>query len=785
MIFAVKEINRDSKLLPNVSLGFWIVDSCFSRERALLGTLMFLTGSQVPVPNYDCNLNSLLPAIIGDGPSSSSLTMATVLGLYKFPQVSYGSSISLLSDKLMFPAFMRTVPNDEVHAIGMAHLLIHFGWTWVGILASDNDYGMLGSQTLKKEIAKAGGCIAFTEMVTKDKAKIPSIINVIQQSTANVIVIYCTTENIVPMLEAISVHIILGRVWVIPAAWQISLQVLSRKVVKTLNGSIGFSVHKGKIPGLTDFLYSIQPSIFPSDIYTTMFWEEAFGCQWPVPGKNLTEANLPLVAKKPFCTGHEDIRSLDASVYDAYNFTYSLNTYNAVYAVAHSLHNILLCMDGQGPFLSGQCADIHHLQPWKLLHYAKNVHFNNSGDEEMYFDKNGDPPPRYDIFNFALFPDGTNRYVQLGLFDNEIQGKLELTISEGDILWNERFKQVPNSVCSKSCSHGYQKVSRRGQPICCFDCFLCSKGEISNQTDAVNCMKCSEDFWSNDKRDKCIPKHLEYLSYEDPLGQSLFCCSLAFSVMTVSILCNFLKFKDTPIVKANNRELSYLLLIALVLCFLCSLLFIGQPAKLSCMFHQVIFGLTFSLCVSCVLAKTVMVVLAFNATKPGSRLRSWVGPKVSNSIVISGFLIQVIICCAWLSVSAPFPEFNKTAEDGKIIIGCNEGSIFAFWIMLGYLGLLAVVSFVVAFLARNLPGSFNEAKYITFSMLVFVSVWLSFIPAYLSTRGMYMVAVEIFAILASSAGMLVCIFLPKCYIIILRPKMNTREYMVGKGDSLK
>ncbi|XP_043932016.1 extracellular calcium-sensing receptor-like, partial [Protopterus annectens] len=777
MIFAIEEINRDHKLLSNITLGFKIFDSCYSRERALLATLSYLTGKQNLIPNYSCKPVSRLPAIIGDTPSSSSLIMATILGLYRYPQVSYGSSVSLLSDKVIYPSFMRTVPNDIFQAIGLAQLLIYFGWTWVGVLASDNDYGILGGQTLQREIIKAGGCIAFNEMITKDKEKIPYIVNVIHKSSANVIVVYATAENLVPLLEATSVQNVTGRVWISSTGWQVNMDILSTRTAKMLNGSVGFFIHKGKIPGLTEFLYSAHPFKFPNDIFITAFWEEAFGCQWQKSDGNNILLNSMTNKKFSPCTSYEDLRTLSISVYDVYNFTYMLSIYNAVYVVAHSLHNMLSCRNGEGPFQNGQCGSFHDFLPWQLLHYMKNVNFKNTGGEYMYFDANGDPPARYDILNFALFPEGNSKYFQVGSFENKAVGRPELIINVRDILWNERFNQVPHSVCSESCLPGYQKVARRGQPICCFDCLVCSKGEISNQTGAVSCLKCTEDFWSNDKRDTCIPKILEYLSYEDPIGASLLFSSSTLSVLTVSILCIFIKFKDTPIVKANNRELSYFLLLALALCFLCSLLFIGHPMKLNCMFRQVVFGLTFSLCVSCILAKTVTVVIAFSATKPGSRLRNWVGSRVSIPIVITGSLVQVIICFVWLSISSPFPEFNKTSEDGKIIIGCNEGSAFAFWTMLGYLGLLAVVSFVVAFLARNLPGSFNEAKYITFSMLMFVSVWLSFIPAYLSTRGKYMVAVEIFAILASSAGMLSCIFFPKCYIIILKPELNTRSFM--------
>ncbi|XP_043932170.1 extracellular calcium-sensing receptor-like [Protopterus annectens] len=694
--------------------------------------------------------------------------------------VSYGSSVSLLSDKLLYPSFLRTVPNDIFQALGIAQLLIYFGWTWVGILASDNDYGIMGGQTLQKEIIRAGGCTEFFEMVTKDKEKTSSVVNVIQQSSANVIVVYSTGEYLAQFLEAISAQNVTGKVWISSTGWQVFPEISSRRTVRMLNGSVGVFIHKGKIPGLTEFLYSLHPFASPDDIFIRAFWEEAFGCQWLK--SDATNVLLNTTRKNVLpCTGHEDLRSLSISVYDVYNFTYMLTIYNAVYVVAHSLHNMLSCRNGEGPFQNGQCGSIHDFQPWKLLHYVKNVNFENTGGEHMYFDTNGDPPARYDIFNFVTFSEGTNRYFQVGSFEYKAIGKPELIINVEDILWNEKFNQIPHSVCTESCQPGYQKVLRREQPPCCFDCIACSKGEITNQTDAVSCVKCMEDYWSNDKRDNCIPKIVQYLSYEDPIGASLSFCSGTLSVLTFSILFIFMKFRDTPVVKANNRELSYFLLLALTLCFLCSLLFIGHPMRLNCMLRQVVFGLTFSFCVSCILAKTVTVVIAFKATRPDSRLKNWVGSRVSITTVITGSLVQIIICLVWLSVSAPFPELNKTTEDGKIIIGCNEGSALAFWCMLGYLGVLAVVSFVVAFLSRNLPGSFNEAKYITFSMIVFVSVWLSFIPAYLSTRGMYMVAVEIFAILASSAGMLSCIFLPKCYIIILRESKNILKKVQNMG----
>ncbi|XP_029442236.1 vomeronasal type-2 receptor 26-like [Rhinatrema bivittatum] len=782
IMFAIEEINQNQRLLPNHTLGFRFMDSCFSEVVALQDTLLLLSGRNRTLPNYKCEAQLILAGIIGELYSSVSEVMARILGVYRIPQVSISALHPMLSDKHQFPSFLRTFPAATLLPQAIAQMLHYFNWTWVGILYSNADITSLKSQKIRQQVVENGGCVAFLEKIDDryPSVRLVKVAEVILQSSATVIVCLCYEMHLKPILELLSFRDITAKVWVFSSSFTINPHVFTRESWRLLNGSLVFIGSTNDIPHFSNFLYHVWSFSYPWGTFTKLFWEKAFGCLWEE--QNLT--HLVMGQDSIPCTGEENLKALDPAIFQLNDLSTTYHAYLAVYAYAHALHHMISVGPMEGTFEIDTNIQHSTFKPWQVLQYLWDVRFTTESKEEVYFDENGDVPAVFDILNIQIHPDDNTQVIKVGRYDARESPGDEIILNITAIVWNQN-NQTPSSDCSESCPVGYRKSARLGQPSCCFDCIPCSAGEIANETDTTECRKCPEDQWPSENREKCIPKVIEFLSYHEPLGATLVAVAVILSLATILILFIFYLFQDTPIVRANNRGLSYLLLCSLTLCFLCSLTFVGFPMKLTCMIRQPAFGLIFTISVSCILAKTVTVIIAFKAVNPHNQLRKWVGPKIPNFIIIFCSLIQLVICTIWISSHPSFPEYNTRSESGKIIVECNDGLTILFYCMLGYMGFLAIISFIVAFLARTLPDSFNEAKFITFSMLVFVSVWLSFIPAYLSTQGKYMVAVEVFTILSSGAGLLFLIFLPKCYIILLQPEMNTKENLRGKSTTGK
>ncbi|CAI5693481.1 unnamed protein product [Oreochromis niloticus] len=655
VIFTIEEINNDPALLPNISLGYRILNSCDSPTNALRAALTLASGAEEADVTSHCP--PAVTAVIAEAGSTQSIAVAGIFGTFHVPVVSHFSTCACLSDRTKYPTFFRTIPSDYYLAKALAALVKHFGWQWIGAIQSDNDFGRNGILAFKEEVEKFGVCIAFVASVlrTYPRDTFLEVVEIIKQSSVKVILAFAAEGDFYPLMQEIVNQNITGIQWISCVAWITAPRPSTPEIYTAFGGTLGFVMQKKAIPKLKQFLTSINPYTDPHAPFVRNFWE------------NMVSKSL------------------------------------------------------------------------------QRVNFTNHFGAEVYFDENGDPPANYEIINWQL-----------------INGK------------------VPTSVCSNVCPAGTRKAQIQGKPLCCFDCVPCAEGTIANSTGAADCTPCPKEYWSNERKDKCIPRTIEFLKYHEPMGIALTFVSLLGASVSLATMVVFVHNKETPVIKASNFELSSLLLFSLFLCFLCPLTFLGKPTVWSCMLRHTAFGVTFALCISCVLGKTIVVVTAFKATFPGNKVAGQFGHAQQRIIVCSCTFFQVVICALWLTSNPPYPHMLFTSSNNMIVLECNTGSEFAFYVVMGNIGILAIICLILAFMARKLPDNFNEAKLITFSMLIFCAVWITFIPAYISSPGKFTVAVEIFAILSSAFGLLSSIFAPKCYIIFLKPERNTKKHVMGK-----
>ncbi|OCT56582.1 hypothetical protein XELAEV_18004651mg [Xenopus laevis] len=774
-IYYINEFNNNPLLSQNLTLGYHIYDSCGDVYKAQRSILQILSGLRDSVPNYSCAGKRNIVGFIGDLTSDTTIPIAHILSVLGYSQISYGATDPFLNDRATFPFFFLTVQSKAGQFIAITQLLKYFGWTWVGIITTNDVNGEGAHQLLQQYLSNEDICIDFTIKIRDDRDATEKILHkrIIQESSTS-IVIFCGTININIALTLLEISDILSeKTFIFTSDWLYYSKVFNY-AFRLFNGSLVFMQNREKYNKITHqfklFLENMHPSKYPEDKLLESIWIHYHLC--------ITEnMSLSFLHKIVFSRSIKNCKGVKRLT-DIGAFKEDFHTNNIIFAV---------------DVLSKAGSKMHYLHN---LYSKRNIErYGNVLDFKH----------KYQITNFYsrlkdyIAETSVGRYIPWAPLDR----KLEISLDK--IKWKtknnkkknpsiDRLKSFESKDFIVQSNDFYFDQSIIGfalnpsNTIFEFEGFKFEgriRGFISPRYSTLekyseNCIRCPDMEWPNENRKKCIEKMEEFLSYtNDVLSVFFSLVSFLLFVITLLILRIFFSHQETPIVRANNRSLSFLLLVSIKLSFLSVFLFLGRPVDITCMVRIIIFGITFSIAVSSVLAKTIMVCVAFKATKPGSSWRKWVGVKLSNSVVLFCSSIQIIICMTWLSISPPFQELDLHTYPGTIIIQCNEGSAIGFYSVIGYMGLLAAVSFVLAFLARTLPDSFNEAKYITFSMLLFCSVWITMIPAYLSTKGKNTVCVEIFAILTSSAGLLFCIFLPKCYIILYRPEMNTKSFLLG------
>ncbi|XP_055068007.2 G-protein coupled receptor family C group 6 member A [Misgurnus anguillicaudatus] len=736
MIHAVEVANRSPMLTDlNITLGYRIQDTCYDVTTALWAIQDFTRPfSACDVATNSSQGDKPTMAIIGASSSDISIAIARELNLLLIPQISSSSTAIILSDKSRFPAFMRTVPNDEHQTRAMVKLLKDRKWNWVGIIYTDGDYGRSAMESFVAQAAQEGICVAFKQILPDslvDKQKLNTLINqtvntIVNNPKVKVVVSFAKSFQMKLLFKGLYGKVFDRRLWVASDNWSTATNILEEVNLTDIGDVLGFTFKSRNVTSFKQFLKDLQ-------------FED--------------EENLNSFLK--MFLENSDVGNITVAVQKLLKNTYSEMVFGIQLAVSVIAKAVAeLCG-------KRQCKNATDIHPWQLLEQMKNITFEMEG-ANYNLSTSGDINLGYDVFLWQ--EDELNKTVKVAEYDT-------ITASFTSIHQNLSVFENVISKCSNSCQPGEFKKTAEGQHTCCYECINCSENYYSNNTDMVQCYSCKTDEWSDSGSSKCNPKTYEYFEWNNGFAIVLLTLAALGVLFLFLISALFIYQRNSPVVKAAGGPLCHLILVSLLGSFVSVVFFVGEPSNMTCKVRQVVFGLSFTVCISCILVKSLKILLAFRINlELKEHLTRLYKPYVIIWVCTG---VQVIICTIWLILHSPYKD--KVPNPKIILIKCNEGSEVAFGVMLAYIILLALVCFTFAYKGRKLPQKYNEAKFITFGMLIYLMACVIFIPVHVTTSGKYLPAVEMVVILISNYGILSCHFMPKCYIIIFKKDHNTRD----------
>uniref|UniRef100_A0A8C9REP6 Taste receptor type 1 member 3 n=1 Tax=Scleropages formosus TaxID=113540 RepID=A0A8C9REP6_SCLFO len=750
MKYTVDEINATPHLLPNVTLGFEIFDTCRQSFIIVKPTMFFLTNGLSENVSVLCNYtdyNARAMAIIGPQTSEMVTIIGKLLGFFMMPQVSYGATSDTFSDKVQYPSFLRTVPSDQWQAAAIVDLLKKFSWNWVAVVGSEDEYGKQGQAEVSSLAADNSICVAYEGLIPVYSDPMPVVLDIldgIYNAKVGVVVVFALPNPSQIFFSQVIQRNMTG-VWVASSAWALSDLVISLPNIASIGTVLGFTDNTQKLSLLTSYV---------TVLFTRMKEEREKGLLWK-------EDYFPMANPCPSCSNlsPNNISLITQPVLQRTAF----NVYRAVYSVAYALHQLLDCNAAscqKGPST---------IYPWQLLEVLRNVSFVIKG-KRFQFDSDGNPNVGYDVLTWN-WKNGTFNFTDIGQFYKTLK------INQSLINWYTNSSEVPMSTCSADCESG--QVRRvKGFQSCCFDCIDCKEGTFQNRTEDIQCTLCPQGQWSTVRSTNCTLPTFTFLSWSsyEALGLTVVAVTLIVCQGAVGLL--FLHHRGTPLVCAAGGTLSILTLLGIIGGCASVFLFLGKPANVMCHLQQPLSAMFATVTLSTILGISLQIVCVMEfPEKTPTHLEMVRGPG-SWLVVLACCGVQASLCGWFVQQGVSLSVYLSTLKINFVrkFLRCPVDPMVGLGLMLGYNCLLALLSFMCTFMAKKPSRQYNLARDVTFSTLFYCVVWVVFIPIYTGLDEKNKSVAQMVAILFSNTGLVAAYFLPKCYLLLRNPDLNTTEY---------
>lgn len=240
------------------------------------------------------------------------------------------------------------------------------------------------------------------------------------------------------------------------------------------------------------------------------------------------------------------------------------------------------------------------------------------------------------------------------------------------------------------------------------------------------------------------------------------------------VMIVFIRHNNTPVVKASTRELSYMILIGMIMAHSTTFFLLAKPTQETCFVTRILPGFSFAVIYASLVTKTNRIARILAGSKKRIMTKKLRFMSSSAQVVISFIIICIEggITAGMLILEPADSKLDHPALD-KVNLICNTTPL-GIIAPLGFDFFLILMCTVYAVKTRNVPENFNEAKFIGFTMYTTLVIWVAFVPIYFGSQ--LKVLTMCLSISFSAICALVLLFFPKCYIMLFKPEKNNRSY---------
>lgn len=751
ILYAVDQINKNKTLLPGVTLGVDIKDTCNSVDHTIRESLQFGFIREAYMHTEDlkgiraCGLAKNASALAGDkmnkgvaiiGAAYSGITIAVanLAGLFHVPVVSYASTSRLLSDRKRFKNFLRTVPSDTRQAQAMVDIIREFDWNFVSTVASDTEYGRSGIDSFKHAVNSREHsriCIAVDVVFTvrTPKPKVREIFSKIRDHPeTKVIVLFAELNDADYFINVAREENMTGYIWIGSDAFARSYSVLrnNQEILK--------------------YWINVEPNLNIYEPFRTYF-------------KNITQERLQ---RNPWLRAYKGYveKLLNLSEPTDYS-SYTTTAIDAVYAVAYGLHDMYQCSD------TACLADVSRTVQTDVYSFIKNASFVSPTGHRVSFDESGSARAFYNIIFVHTNHSAEYYFDVFGSWYLGAGFKFLPKYQRG----RHPFSGLQSFArCSPRCGSGFWKEPKTHFPECCWNCLRCHGNSISNKSGATTCMSCPDGSIANSDKSSCdVIVSTEVYSTTAGIAVVGACGVGVFAVLITFV--TLFKQRKTPVVKASSLEISYILLCGLAWCYALPITFILQPTSFLCYMRPFLMSSGVAMVIGSLLAKTNRIARIFSIKTMRTGKTYFLSNKWQLVFVCLCVMIENSTAAIWIIIS-PQRVARVTHGQYQVTLECVGESIVGVTIWATFNAALVLLCTYQAFLVRKVPENYNEAKFITFSMVTVCISGAVFVPTALGTKGLYRTILSCFLVILCCSVALICLFGPKLYIIFFRPEKN-------------